>query len=517
MQKNIIVFTVALCATITSSIAQENEKTTFSFWSRMTLGQVVSSTLLEYDYSNPKLSMYDISFEKEWLETIDAGIKVKREFSPSLSGRLNCGLKLNAAIVTPKGITPEYSVKGRMSPVLLDATLEYCNAGLLTDNDTFITELGYFPFKYNSQSTNLGEYLFRSGTYPGWLVSGFEKSIERPKVAGGHLSYTFGSQVKLKQDLIVNTELDVYPLHDINFTYIATPSFGHFAELGFGVQLARLISLDAKKTTIGLEPQYQDDSIPKYESRIGYIDTIANDTILYTFRGAKLMGRFSLDFKALFGDVNGFLGSEDLKLYGEAALLGVKNYPGWYSKRKERIPAMAGINWPTNQLVSYTIIPAVMAYLLEPFESKKASRVASYGTAGLVTGVGTWLMDRFLHTNSRLDIISIEVEYYPSPYSNDQDNIWKAGSPVPYAAGSRDIPRYDNYWNDSLSHADDGIKWSIYISKKLGNHLRLSAQAACDHSQKIWYLPGVGTSVRYNEITPKPENWYFMLRSSIYF
>lgn len=517
MQKNILVFTAVLHLIGTSlSGAQESEKTTFSFWSRMTLGQVVSSSLLGYDRVNPKLSLYDISFDKEWLETFDAGIKVKREFSPSLSARLNCGVMLNAAMVT-QDITPEYAIKGRMVPILLDATLEYRNAGLLMDKDTFTTEFGYFPFKYNSQSTNLGEYLFRSGTYPGWLTSGFEKSIERPKLAGVHFSYIFGSNVKLKQDLIINTELEVYPLHDINLTYVATPSFGRFAELGFGVQLARLIPLDAQRTTIGLEPQYQNDSIPKYESKIGYIDTATHDTILYTFRGAKLMGRFSLDFKALFGDANGFFGSEDLKLYGEAALLGVKNYAGWYNKRSERVPAMAGINWPTNQLVSYTLIPAVMAYLLEPIESKKTTRVASYGSAGLAAGIGTWLMDRFLHTNSKLDIISIEVEYYPSPYSNDQDNIWKEGSPVPYMVGSRNIPLYDNYWNDSLSHANDGIKWSIYISKKLGKHFRLSAQAACDHSQKIWYLPGVATSLRYNEITPKPENWYFMLRSSIYF
>ncbi|HEX2959937.1 MAG TPA: hypothetical protein VHO70_24085, partial [Chitinispirillaceae bacterium] len=388
------------------------------------------------------------------------------------------------------------------------------------DNDIFITEFGYFPFKYNSQSTNLGEYLFRSGTYPGWLMSGFEKSIERPKLAGAHLSYMFGSQVKLKQDLIVNTELEVYPLHDINVTYIATPSFGRFAELGFGVQLARLIAFDAERTTVGLEPIYQ-DSIHKYDPKIGYIDTktndTINDTILYTFRGAKLMGRFSLDFKALFGDVNGFFGQEDLKLYGEATLLGVKNYPGWYSDRKERIPVMAGINWPTNQLLSYCIIPGVMAYLLEPVKSNKIPRTAEFGAAGVITGVGTWLMDRVFQTNSKMDLISIEVEYYPTPYSNDMDNIWKEGSAVPYAAGSRSIPRYDSYWNDSLSHADDGIKWSIYISKKLGEHLRLSAQAACDHSKKIWYLPGVATSLRYNEITPKPENWYFMMRASLNF
>jgi hypothetical protein len=501
---------------VSSFATQDSTKTTFSFWSRMTMGQVVSSTLLEYDYSQPTMSIYDVPFEKEWLETFDAGIKVKREFSSKLSGRLNLGIMINAAMVT-KDITPEYSVKGRLSPFLLDAALEYKKPGFLIENDTFVTEFGYFPFKYNPQSTNLGEYLFRSGTYPGWLVSGFEKSIERPKVAGVHFSHTFGSDIKLKQDLVINTELEVYPLHDINLTYIATPSIGRFADIGLGVQFARIIPFDAKRTTIGLDPIFQDKAKPKYDPKIGYIDTAANDTILYTFRGTKLMGRFTLDFKSLIGDANGFFGTEDLKLYGEATLLGVKNYPGWYSERKQRIPMMAGINWPTNQLLSYCVIPGVMAYLLEPVKSNRIGKTAGFGAAGIVTGVGTWLMDRVFKTNSKLDLISIEVEYYPSPYSNDQDNIWKQGSPVPYAARSRSIPRYDSYWNDSLSHAEDGIKWSIYINKKLGSHLKLSAQAACDHSQKIWYLPGLATSLRYNEITPKPENWYFMMRASVLF
>jgi hypothetical protein len=516
MQKKvqfIIVLVFLICGSIIT--AQDSEKTTFSFWSRMTLGQVVSSTLLEYD-SRPGMSIYDIQFDKEWLETFDAGIKIRREISPSLSGRLNFGVMINAGMVT-KDITPEFSIKGRLVPFILDAAIEYRSSGLPIENDTFMTEFGYFPFKYNPQSTNLGEYLFRSGTYPGWLTSGFEKSIERPKLAGVHFSHTVGSDIKLKQDLIINTELEVYPLHDINLTYIATPSIGRFADFGLGVQFARIIPLDPKRTTIGLDPIFQDKAKPKYDPKIGYIDTAANDTILYTFRGTKLMGRFSLDFKALTGDLNGFLGTEDLKLYGEAAVLGVKNYPGWFSDVKERIPMMAGINWPTNQLVSYCLIPGVMAYLLEPVKSNKISRTAGFGAAGIVTGLGTWLMDRALKTNSKMDLISIEVEYYPTPYTNDQDNIWKQGSPVPYVAGSRSIPRYDSYWNDSLSRAKDGVKWSIYISKKLGPHFRLSAQAACDHTPKIWYLPGVATSLRYNEVTPKPENWYFMMRTSVLF
>jgi hypothetical protein len=511
MKNFIFSIAVFICLFYSFSDAQNTEKTNFMFWSRMTMGQVVSSSPL---YN----SMFELPFEKEWFETFDGGIKVIREISPSLSGRLNLGVIVNAATMNHDVFNGrDYRAK-RVLPVLLDATLEARHTGLLMANDTLTIEFGYFPFKYNYQSTNLGEYLFRSGTYPGWLTTGFEQSIEKPKLAGVHLSHTFGSNIKLKQDLVINTELDVYPLRDINVTYIASPSIGRFANLGFGVQLARLLAVDPKKTTPGEEPKYQNKQKPLFENRIGYIDTANHDTILYTFRGTKLMGRFSLDFKALFGDLNGFFGTEDLKLYGEAALLGVKNYPGWYSKRGERIPMMAGINWPTNQLVSYTLIPGVMAYLLEPKEPNKNIKTAMFGAGGLITGIGTWLLDRSLHTNSKLDLISIEFEYYPSPYVNTQSNIWiQGGSPIPYVH-TLEIPNYDTYWRDSLSKASDGLKWSVYISKKFGTHFRLSAQATCDHTPKSSYLVMPQTNeYGYFEITPKPENWYFMLRSSIYF
>jgi hypothetical protein len=484
------------------SAQQDEIKTNFMFWSRLTMGQIVSSTYEE--------GVYDIPFDREWLETFDGGMKVIRVLSPSLTGRLNFGVQVNAATVNPKYLTNEYTVK-KVSPILLDATLEYKHGGLLLQNDTFSVEFGYFPFKYNNQSTNLGEYIFRSGTYPGWLISGFEHSVDKPKLAGTHFSYSFGNDFRLRQDLIANTELDMFPYRDINLTYIITPAFRRLVDFGFGVEFARLISVDPRKTTSGLNPSQ------KYDPKTGYVRlTESGDTIyeMYTFKGTKLMGRFSLDFKEFFGGGAPFFGKEDLKLYSEAAILGVKNYKGWYENRSERIPVMAGFNWPTNQLVSYTVIPGAMAYLLEPKESRRNLKTAAFGAAGVVTGVGTWLMDRFLHTNSKFDVISIEVEYYPTPYVNSQENIWKGTSAVPY---NRVGFKYEN-WNDSMGVSNDDFRWSIYASKKIGTHFRLSAQAACDHTPKNWYTPWPAPqSAKYTDMVPKTVNWYFMLRSSVYF
>jgi hypothetical protein len=491
----------------------------FMFWTRMTMGNVVSS------HDEPG---YDISFKGEWLENFEGGVRMTRVLSPALTGRLNIGVVVNTSTVSPRTYPGfEYNAK-KVVPVLLDATLQYMRGGLFLTDDTLQLEFGYFPFKYNPQSTNLGEYLFRSGTYPGWLISGFENSIDRPKLAGVHVGHVFGSDFRVQQDLIVNTELDVFPYHDINLAYIVTPSLGRLFDCGFGVELARLIAVDPRKTTIGLDSVYRN----RYDPKIGYIDTASGDTIRYTFRGTKLMGRAMLDIKAMIETVAGtqsFFGKEDLKVYGEAAVLGVKNYPGWYANRQDRLPVMVGMNWPTHQFLSYAIIPGIMGYLLEP---KKTERkfvgismqenyitAGSVGLGGMLFGVGSWFLDRILNINTKLDLLAIEVEYNPSPYSNAQDYIWKGASPVPYIAGrSTSYANYDRDWNDSMAQTNDDIRWSIYASKKIGKYVRISAQAACDHTPKIWYTPWPSPqSAKYTDMVPRTQDWYYMMRASFYF
>ena len=455
----------ALLAVSSAYGAEETPKTDFMFWSRTTVGNVVASTV--------ETGGYDVPFEGEWLEKIDGGMKITRQLTPMLTGRLNFGVVINAATVTPKGLTYEYGAK-KVGPVLLDATLQYQRERRLTDSgllNLFTLELGYFPFKYNPQSTNLGEYLFRSGTYPGWLISGFEHSTDRPKLGGIHLADEVGSKIRLRQDLIINTELEVFPYRDINLTYIATPSFRRYAtflDFAMGVQFARLIAVDPRKTTIGSDSIYQN----RYDPKIGYRKIENGDTTIYryTFSGTKLMARATFDCKGLWRGWEGILGAEDLKLYGEAAFLGVKDYPGWYETPRERVPAMLGFNVPMFRL---------------------------------------------------LDVLSIEIERYESPYANAQDYIWKGGSPVPYFSGrtsGASYPDYNRDWNDSLAQTDDNIKWSIYASKRIGKHVRLSAQAACDHTPKNWYTPWPAPqSAKYSDMVPRTSDWYFMIRMSLYF
>ena len=47
------------------------------------------------------------------------------------------------------------------------------------------------------------------------------------------------------------------------------------------------------------------------------------------------------------------------------ALIGVKNYPGWYSERpEERMPIMAGFNFPTFKILDVLSIEVGITVLL---------------------------------------------------------------------------------------------------------------------------------------------------------
>jgi hypothetical protein len=507
-------FALLIAFTVPAVAANDSlPSTAIMLWGRTTLGQVVSSTF--------ETGTYDFDFEREWLESYEGGIRLNRQVSPRLCGRFHIGFGANAAIVRQTGFRTAELTQRRFVAALLDASMLYSRPELFMENDSLQVEMGYFPFKYNPQAENLGEYLFRSGTYPGVLVSGFEyANNDRPKIGGIHLGYTVPMPGTFKLDLLLNSELEMYPLRDLNLTGIATYSPHRIFTMGAGVQFARLIVFDEENTTPGLHQNV--------DQFVGYIDTATNDTTIYTFRGTKVMGRAMLDLKAALETAAGplpFFGKEDLKVYGEAALLGVINYDGWYAERRDRVPAMFGINWPTNQFLSYAVVPGIMGYLLEQKKSErefmgvnlqeKVIKAGSFGLGGILLGTASWLLDRGLNTNTKLDLLAVEGEYYPSKYANSQEFMWKERSPVPYTG-----PTGLSYsrWDDSLAKTDDDWKWSVYCSKRIGSRLKLSGQAACDHTPRNWYTPGPPSNVKYTELVPRSnKDWYWMLRATYYF
>ena len=198
---------------------------------------------------------------------------------------------------------------------------------------------GYFPFKYNRDVRNLGEYLFRSGTYPQFILNSVDFPLAR--LMGGHAR--FSPLRDLTLDALFFTNLQWYAVGDWNCAGIVAYKAFDIIDISIGFSLNSIISTDSTMTT------------PRNPATVYHITynatTGERDSSFYTFKGSKVMGRACIDFKRLF-DFDRF-GREDLRLYTEAAILGLRDYPRnlrggiSYDSIMERIPVMIGFTIPT--------------------------------------------------------------------------------------------------------------------------------------------------------------------------
>jgi hypothetical protein len=324
--------------------------------------------------------------------------------------------------------------------------------------------IGYFPYKYNNDAWNLGEYLFRSGTYPGFLITNFDQAW--PRLTGIRVSTTaFG---KWRNDLLITKEMDYPPFGDGTITWLSNASLLDIFDIGTGVSFAHYLPVDGTITT-----PHEATAGPgtKYYN-VASVDTIAHDTTWYTFKGIKAMGRIAIDPKGIFkylgaGDLMSIFGKEDLKIYGEACILGLQNQDTLYSKLSERIPVMFGFNFPAFKL---------------------------------------------------LDVLSCQFEYYSSPYPNDYQKIFPQkvyfGVPLPQFQDS-DLPGGNGgYTMESYKH--DNWKWSIYANRFFGKerHIGIIAQAARDHWRTMtWYQ----VARDYEESLVKVRQWYWATKAVFIF
>lgn len=433
---------VILCFTF-SLLAQEKQSPTLSGWGWLTLGQVKSS---EFSKAVPG----NVDFSEQPVADLQAGIKLTQ---PVYSGTV-CRLHLMTSFVVP--VVNTLMLHDNTEPLQKSFSISLLEASIqsnkqLFNNDTLTYEFGYFPVKYNPEAMNLGEYLFRSSAYPPLLISGFEIA-DKIKLAGLQTGYRHHSPAgTLKADMYINTETENYPTLDLSLSFLigyTTPK--RFFDFSSGVSFFHLIPFDKKRIT----PAY-DKTIPSLSSY--FVDSTTGDTTRYTFQGTKVDARATIDLKYLLNSE--IFGKNDLKIYTEAAILGVEDYPGWYNNIMERIPVMVGFNLPAFKL---------------------------------------------------LDVLAAEVEYNPSPYQNSYQNVWKNNSPVP----DFNLPTGQYFYSDWEKKTDDDWKWSLYASRKIKN-IRISGQVASDHTSRATYLPA-GKKV-YTEICPRTKDWYYMLRCGFFF
>lgn len=361
---------------------------------------------------------------------------------------------------------------------------------------------GLMPYKYNPDSRNLGEYLFRSTPYPNTTINGswdlINSSYSKTK---GILVEKDVLDGRWKNDFLMSLSDEVYPLNDMSLAYVTSFAFGPF-EVGAGVNLYNVLPTSPTLSTpeniynsyftYNKEVLYGDDLYyaqtgkyfeveatrrralgtaadsaaaagldainASYVAKGKLVDSLNKadtagaasrlDREYYTYKGTLLMGRLSMDLGSFIGD------KVDFKLYGEMDVLGVKNYPIFFENRSERIPFMLGMTVPTFGL---------------------------------------------------LDYLAFEVEYWKNRYPIVNVKSLEDGLPkVDYNLMS---PKIDI----SRPYTRDDFKWSVSSRKSVGRYFAVDVQMANDHTRPIRY----DFSPYKFETMLDPGAWYWVLRLQV--
>jgi hypothetical protein len=357
------------------------------------------------------------------MQRMFVGYNLETKFNP-LPIQTNLGLEMEVYNETPRSGGSDNGIYERLFyfPYLTRADFNY-SAG-----KGFNLDFGYFPFKYNPDSRNLGEYLFRTGTYPQYIQTNFDFPMAR--LTGLLLNGTAFDGFNWDALLTMNTQW--VTMGDLNLTGIFSYQPIKLFEIGGGVSFCSIISANSEHTQPTVHG-FDSELVIGAQGDDEYLS--GKDTLTYTFAGTKLMGRISIDPKQLLpDDIKSFFGENDCKLYSEAAILGVKDYPisingvTDYSNVLRRIPIMFGFNFPT------------------------------------------WKI---------LDVLSIEGEYFGSTYPDDMSALDVTGVPTPVNEGSGGTATNGiiNYVDSTRNH----WKWSVYGKKTIAGHFSIVAQVAKDH------------------------------------
>ncbi len=382
------------------------------------------------------------------------------------------------------------------------------------DEPVFRLGAGMFPYKYNPDASNLGEYLFRTGAYPTFIKTGGFSVIGSN---AGYLQGVHGAMQRggFSADFFLLRETGLPPLYDWSLAAVAqyrAPS-GLF-NAGLGLNWKGAIAAHGDSTAASLKDStvmyftaangqdyvgelryyrehsnfYQgkisranqlpaDDpekaammaAIPGWEAQMALADAeLATAQAALTdpavekkfFPSSALLATAwaGFDFKPLFGWEES-MSPADFRLYAEVGILGVQDYPVFYEKITERMPVMVGFNVPTFGL---------------------------------------------------LDLLAVQFEQFNSPNINSTWSIGNGNRPIPdLRSGSDPLYSTDAYMDITER---DNQSWSVLAQKKIGGALSLSVQAARDHLRTVgtdwWY----DSKFEPNEILIDEGYWYWMVQ-----
>jgi hypothetical protein len=321
--------------------------------------------------------------------------------------------------------------------------------------------IGLMPYKYNQEALGLGEYMFKSGTYPFYVYTDFDRPFAR--LTGMRAGFNYRNNgLGAKIDFLALTERETRPFWDLSFALIGDIALFKIADIGAGVDFAHAVAMDRNVT----DPKDPFSKYFRYNA-----DSTHIDSGYYTFSGAKVMAHGSIDpFGTVRHDDGSILGSiageNGGKIYGEIAIIGLENYPAnvdnpsGYDKLAEKMPYMFGITIPAWKL---------------------------------------------------FDVLSLEFEHYPNPNPNSAAYVVRDGSPMPWltnvsAAYDTGSATYKPRWY-----------WTLYMKKQIIKNFSIVCQIGRDHQR--WEMPmNYQTfSYDYEEALVKNNEWGWRIKTILNF
>ncbi len=353
----------------------------------------------------------------------------------------------------------------------------YASYPLIQDSRRFSLTVqgGYFPYKYNPDVRNLGEYLFRTNTYPMLVYSSFD--YPQVRLLGARIGMQ-AFDTLVTNDILLHSEVLGVPVQDWSLGDVFNVHLFNMLDIGGGVDFTHLFSVYPGPYNAGFNTNFYDyyysiDSAN--DEHMILRDTIANangtksvivDTL--NWKAIKLMGRFGFDPKNLLDNLFNCdrLGKDDFKLYGEADVIGVTNYPSsnpefaeLYNRNMRTLYSM-GINIPTFGILDVANVE--MEYC--------ADTTSAFSEFSIVNAQGTGPI---------LDPITLSST----------------------GAGFMRSP-----W-----------RWSIYVKKSVCNdHVAFIAQASRDHT-KIDFNYWDTKFMSLMEALPASQNWWWEFKTEVKF
>ena len=330
----------------------------------------------------------------------------------------------------------------------------------LLKNESVAVEMaiGLMPYKYNAEVRDLGEFLFRSGTYPLFLLGEFDRPFAR--LTGLRLSAESGNDdFGWKFDWLALIERTLRPFNDVSLAAVMTMNFLKMVTIGGGVDFSHGLPMNSHVTTL-IEDRNKYQVKNAFFNSDSTVDSIVH-TGYYTFKGTKLTVHATIDpLRTLRGNSESFIGQlfgeNGGTLYAEFAVIGLENYPGnaninprGYGKAAERSPWMAGFTIPAWKL---------------------------------------------------LDVCALEFERYPGYLPDSYYRPVINGWPLPTDRNSNSAEGYDS------STYQPRWLWSLYMKKQIVKHFSLVCEMGRNH-QRWEFNQNEGFFYDFETALVKPDQW----------